>query len=126
MSVATYSQPTPAPRATARRFPAPALSLMLADGALLRLGQARGCLERGADPARHLRTAALQIRELPASLPLPAGDALAVNLADVCEYLCRQLAAVDGAAGLTTLADVCDLLGEIRRACLTLPAPARM
>jgi flagellin-specific chaperone FliS len=100
------------------------LSLMLVNGALQHLGHARECIERGVEPQRHLRAATLTIRELPALLGLPAGDSLATNFADLSDYMCRQLGAVDGDAGVATLDDMCDLLREIRCAWVTGPAAA--
>ena len=99
---------------------------LLVDGALERIGLARSCLEGGTDPGRHLRTAVLQIREVGASLESSCADAaMAANLADLSDYMCRQLGGVEDYAALTTLADVSDLLRELRCAYVTVPAVMR-
>jgi flagellar protein FliS len=105
---------------------APAAFCLLVDGALERIGLARGCLERGTDPGRHLRTAVLQVREVGASLESSCADAaMAANLADLSDYMCRQLAGVEDYAARTTLADVSDLLRELRCAYVSVPAVTR-
>jgi len=103
---------------------APGLSLMLVEEALERMGLARACIERAADPGCHLLSAARRIRELPSALAGAADSALVANLADVAEYICRRLCSVGDATDLATLADMCDLLREIRCAWVTESAPA--
>jgi len=100
---------------------APVLSLVLVDEALQCLGRARACIGGAADPARHLRSAVLRIRELPGALAGAADSALVANLADLSEYICRQLGRVGDPTDLSTLADMCDLLREIRCAWVTPP-----
>jgi len=106
----------------AQRTPAvvQAVAHTLMDGALERIGLARRCLRRGREPTHHLRIATLQIREALACLAHGAEAATAANLADLSDYLCRQL--ICEGDGLTALAYVCDLLGELR--CAYLPPPA--
>jgi flagellin-specific chaperone FliS len=98
-----------------------ALSLMLVNGAMQCIDVARECIERGHDPRRHLRSAVLRVRELPAMLGMCTKQPLAVNFADLCEYICRQLNAVGDEGGLPRLDESCDLLREICRAWVTLP-----
>ena len=98
-----------------------AVSLALLDGALERLGLARRSLQRGREPAHHLRIAILQIREATAYLAAGAEADIAANLLDLADYMGRQLGAASQRDGLTALANVCDLLRELRCAYL---APA--
>jgi flagellin-specific chaperone FliS len=101
---------------------ASALSVMLISGAMQCIEAARDCVEGGHDPRRHLRSAALRIRELPATLSMPANDPMAVSFADLCDYICRQLSTVGDERGLPSLEGSCDLLREIGRAWMTLPS----
>lgn len=122
MAVATHdcepdhvAQPASPPGA------APVRSLLLVYGALERIDLARTCIEAAADPRRHLHSAVLRVRELPGALAGTEDAALVANLVDVSEYICRRLVNVDDRAGLATLADMCDLLREIRCAWVTPP-----
>jgi flagellin-specific chaperone FliS len=115
--------PTSGPaRATALPALAPAtvhaLSLAVLESALERLSLARRCLQRGRDPAHHLRIASLQIREATTCLAAPAEAAIAANLCDLADYMCRELGTAATGPGLTALANVCDLLRELRCAYL--------
>jgi flagellin-specific chaperone FliS len=101
---------------------APVLSLLVVDEALEFLALAGTCIEDGSDPRPHLLSAMVRVRELPSLLPVPAGDALAVNFAELIGYICRQLSHIAEPASLSTLADMCDLLREIRCAWVTPPA----
>jgi flagellin-specific chaperone FliS len=105
---------------------APVRSLLLVDGALERIDLARACIEGAADPRRHLHAAVLRVRELPQALAGAGDSALVANLADVSAYICRQLGSVGDHAGLATLADMCDLLREIRCAWVTSPVAANI
>jgi flagellar protein FliS len=69
------------------------LVLMLMDGAQQRIQAARGCLERGdrAQKAQMLQRALAIIDELRASLDPQRGGPLAQNLADLYDYMSRQL-----------------------------------
>ncbi len=69
------------------------LILMLMDGALDRLAQARGCMANGAaaDKNQLLSSAIAIIDELRISLDLKAGGPIAANLDDLYDYMCRQL-----------------------------------
>jgi flagellin-specific chaperone FliS len=96
---------------------------MLVNGALKCIEAARTCIAQGHDPRRHLRAAALRIRELPATLTPTSGDPMAAQLSDLCDYICGKLQAVGDEEGLPSLDEGCDLLREICRAWVTLPAP---
>jgi flagellin-specific chaperone FliS len=98
---------------------APVLSLLVVDEALESLALAGICIEDGSDPRPHLLAAMVRVRELPALLPVPPCDPLAVNFAELIGYICRQLSHIAHPAGLSTLADMCDLLREIRCAWVT-------
>ena len=105
---------------------APALSLRLVDGALECIDLARACIERAADPRGHLRSAMLRVRKLPCTLAWAADSALLANLADLSEYICRRLYAAGDDADPRGLAEMCDLLHEIRKAWMTVPDSADM
>lgn len=121
MPVATLSKLRADHGAPVVRAPAAAapLSLTLVEGARECIELARDCISRGDDPRRHLRWAMTRIRKLPAALA-PAGDTeILLILADLCEYICRELRSVHNSAGLATLERMYDLLREIRGAWVT-------
>ncbi|HYL71275.1 MAG TPA: flagellar protein FliS [Candidatus Dormibacteraeota bacterium] len=120
---ATPELPVKAACTAAARTPAvvQAVALTLLDGALERIALGRRCLRRGSEPTHHLRIATLQIREAIGCLALGAEAAIAANLGDLADYMCRQLGAA-AAHELTALANVCDLLRELR--CAYLPPAA--
>lgn len=102
------------------------LILLLLDGALARIAQARGCSERGAvaDRITHLNRTLAIVGELRASLD-PAGGVIAGNLDNLYEFMTRQilLAHVDPRPEI--LDGVTALLQEIRSAWILIPADAR-
>ena len=100
---------------------APVLSLKLVDSALQRIDLARACIERAGDPRGHLHAAMLHVRRLPCTLAWSADSALLANLADLSAYICRRLHAAGDDADPSGLAQMCDLLHEIRRAWMTVP-----
>jgi flagellin-specific chaperone FliS len=110
----------PKPAATSQPG-ASALSLMLVNGAMQCIDFARDCIERGEDTRRHLRSAALRVRELPATLSMPADHPMVVSFSDLCEYINRQLSTIGDEQGLPDLEASCDLLREICRAWMTVP-----
>lgn len=121
MPAATLSKLRADHSAPVVRAPAAAapLSLTLVEGARECIELARDCISRGDDPRRHLRWAMTRIRKLPAALA-PAGDTeILLILADLCEYMCRELRSVHNSAGLATLERMYDLLREIRGAWVT-------
>jgi flagellin-specific chaperone FliS len=100
------------------------LSLTLIEGARECLELARDSISRGDDPRRHLRWAATRIRKLPAALAPPGDMEILAILADLCEYICRELRSVHNSTGLATLERMYDLLREIRGAWVTDGGPA--
>ena len=92
------------------------LSLTLLEGARECVALARECISRGDDPRPHLRWAMTRIRKLPAALAPPGDTEIHAILADLCEYLCRELRSVHDSSGLATLERMYDLLREIRGA----------
>src|SRR5262245_3714470 len=103
------------------------LIVMLMDGALERLAQARGCIKNGAltDKNHLISTAVAIIDELRCSLDLANGGPIAANLDDLYDYMCRQLVKANLSNRIETLDEVSQLLGEIRSAWIALPAEAR-
>ena len=103
------------------------LIVMLMDGALDRIAQARGCIQHNAtgDKNSLLSSAIAIIDELRCSLDLKAGGPLAANLDDLYDYLCRQLVKANLSNRAETLDEVAQLLNEIRSAWIALPAEAR-
>ena len=101
--------------------------VMLMDGALERLAQARGCIANGAliDKNQLISTAIAIIDELRVSLDLKAGGPIAANLDDLYDYMCRQLIKANLNNRVETLDEVSHLLNEIRSAWIALPAEAR-
>ena len=103
------------------------LILMLIDGALQRIAQARGCIEHGAiaEKARLLHTAVMIVEELRASLDLRAGGSIAANLDDLYDYCCRRLVLANAQNRTDLLDEVSHLLREIRSAWAALPPEVR-
>jgi len=103
------------------------LIVMLMDGALDRIAQARGCIQHHAlGQKNHLLHAAVSIvEELRASLDLKMGGTIAANLDDLYDYCCRQLIKANMQNHAPTLDEVTHLLGEIRSAWIALPQEAR-
>jgi flagellar secretion chaperone FliS len=103
------------------------LIVMLMDGALDRIAQARGCIQHstGADKNGLISSAVAIIDELRCSLDLKAGGTIASNLDDLYDYLCRQLVKANLTNRTEVLDEVSHLLSEIRSAWIALPADAR-
>ncbi len=103
------------------------LIVMLMDGAMERLAQARGCMANNAiaDKNQLISAAIAIIDELRISLDLKNGGAIAANLDDLYDYMCRQLVKANLNNRVETLDEVSHLLGEIRSAWLAMPAEAR-
>ena len=103
------------------------LIVMLMDGALERIARARGCIVNNAliDKNHLLSSAVSIIDELRCSLDLANGGAIAANLDDLYDYMCRQLVKANLSNRVETLDEVAHLLGEIRSAWIALPAEAR-
>jgi flagellar protein FliS len=103
------------------------LIVMLMDGALERIAQARGCMQHGVagDKNALIASATAIIDELRCSLDLKAGGSIAANLDDLYDYLCRQLIKANVDNRIATLDEVTQLLNEIRNAWIALPVEAR-
>jgi flagellar secretion chaperone FliS len=110
------------------------LTRMLMDGVLERL-EAAGELGEDGDPLAAgdlLEAAVLLIRELRARLDLHSGGALAANVDDLYDYMCRRLGAhlrlsdaTDPTNGLAALHEVSHLLDALRSAWAFMPAEVR-
>jgi flagellar protein FliS len=103
------------------------LIVMLMDGALERIAQARGCIQHDALPEKNrlLAAAVSIVEELRSSLDLKLGGTIAANLDDLYDYCCRQLIKANMQNHVPTLDEVTHLLGEIRAAWIALPQEAR-
>lgn len=103
------------------------LIVMLFDGALERVAAARGCIDRNdmAEKARLLNRAVSIVGELRASLDTKAGGQIAVNLAELYDYICRRLLKANSESNAAILDEVTRLLHEIRGAWLAIPQEAR-
>ena len=102
--------------------------LMLFDRIGERVAQARAALEGRVSREKHrlLATAVQIVGELRSSLNVRGGDPLAVNMSDLCDYMCRQLAAANLQNRIATLDEVSHLLREARIAWVMLPPEARV
>ena len=102
------------------------LILMLLDGAIQRIAQARGCTANGAkvDATLHLQRALAIVGELRASLDLSKGQ-IAENLDALYDYIGRQLLIAHVPAKRDNLAHLSSLLGEIRSAWAAIPPAAQ-
>ncbi len=102
------------------------LIMMLLDGALTRIAQAKVCGERGEKIAKstHLQRALAIIGELRASLDLSQGP-LARNLDDLYDYITRQLLIGQATSDPKVLTGASSILVEIRGAWAALPVEAR-
>jgi flagellar protein FliS len=103
------------------------LIVLLMDGALERIARARGCIQNGAlaDKSQLIGSACAIVDELRCSLDLARGGAIAANLDDLYDYMCRQLVKANLENRVEILDEVSHLLGEIRSAWIALPAEAR-
>jgi flagellar protein FliS len=99
------------------------LVLMLMDGAMQRIAAAHGCLERRdlGQKAQLLQRAITIIAELRGSLDHQRGGALAQNLAELYEYMTRQLVRANAENKLHLLEEVSGLLAEVRSAWVAVP-----
>jgi flagellar protein FliS len=99
------------------------LVLMLMDGAMQRIAAAHGCLERRdlGQKAQLLQRAIAIIAELRGSLDHQRGGALAQNLAELYEYMTRQLVRANAENKLHLLEEVSGLLAEVRSAWVAVP-----
>jgi flagellar secretion chaperone FliS len=102
------------------------LVVMLMDGALTRIAQARGCTERRnkAERLTHLNKALALVAELRASLDMNQGT-IAENLDSLYDYMTRQLLKAHVGDDVAPLDEVSRLLQEIRGAWTALPPTGR-
>lgn len=102
------------------------LILLLLDGAIQRVAQARGCTANGQklDATLHLQRALAIVGELRASLDLSRGQ-IAENLDALYDYIGRQLLLAHVPSRRENLAEVSALLGEIRSAWAAIPPAAQ-
>ena len=102
------------------------LIVMLMDGALEHIGAARGAMDHGEVPTRNrLIHRAVEItQELHASLNMESGGQIAANLADLYDYMGRQLVRANLENRPELLDEVANLLRQIRSAWIQIPAQA--
>jgi flagellar protein FliS len=97
------------------------------DGALERIEAARERLLDGdAAGQSQLRSAVMIITELRADLDLPRGGAIAANLDDLYDYMCRRLGAADLQNGIAALDEVSHLLDALQSAWNYMPVEVRV
>ena len=103
------------------------IARLLMDGALERIEAAREHLVNGEQPERQsqLRSAVMIISELRADLDLPRGGAIAANLDDLYDYMCRRLRAADLQNGIAALDEVSHLLDALQSAWNYMPVEVR-
>jgi flagellar protein FliS len=102
------------------------LVVMLMDGAIERITTARGCLNRGeiAEKAQLLNRAVSILGELRGCLDMAKGGAIADNLGELYDYMCRRILTASSENRGEVLDEVSTLLHEIRSAWLAI-APKR-
>ncbi len=103
------------------------LVLMLMDGALERIAEARGCIEHGdiVRKAKLLSQAVHILTELRSSLDLAKGGDLAKNLDSLYDYMTRQLARGNVESKIQYLDEVTSLMSQIRSAWVAVPMALR-
>jgi flagellar protein FliS len=103
------------------------LILMLMDGALQRIANARGCIEGGklAEKSQLLHRVVQIIGELRGSLDMSAGGKIAANLSELYDYMCNRLLKASLENNVSVLDEVSGLLREIRSAWIAIPQEAR-
>jgi flagellar secretion chaperone FliS len=103
------------------------IARLLMDGALERIQAARERLLDGdAAGQSQLRSAVMIITELRADLDLPRGGAIAANLDDLYDYMCRRLGAADLQNGIAALDEVSHLLDALQSAWNYMPVEVRV
>jgi flagellar protein FliS len=104
-----------------------ALVLMLMNAARERIATARGCIERReiAHKARLLHSCVTIIAELQGTLNLSEGREVARNLSALYDYMIRQLLLANAADDIACLAEVENLLGELRSAWIAIGPEVR-
>jgi flagellar protein FliS len=104
------------------------LIVMLMDGALDRIAHARGCIEHGnlVEKNRLLHRSIEILGELHASLDMAGGGGLAINLADLYDYMCSLLLKASLENRMDPLNEVTGLLHTLRDAWSEMPADQRI
>lgn len=94
------------------------LIVMLMDGLLDRIAAARGAIEHGSaeTKASMLHRAVAIVDELRGSLNMAAGGSIAANLADLYDYVARQLTRANAESRTELLDEVSNLIREVRGA----------
>jgi flagellar protein FliS len=94
------------------------LVLMLMDGVMDRLANARGCIERHetARKAQLLHSCVILLGELRGSLNLAQGGALARNLSELYDYMVRQVLRANVESNVEYVKEVSSLMAEVRSA----------
>jgi flagellar protein FliS len=94
------------------------LVVMLYDGALDRIQQARGCAEHGraGEASAAIGRAIAILDELRGALDFDKGGPLAANLEDLYAYAGRRLLAASASGDVRILDEVAALLRELREA----------
>ncbi len=102
------------------------LIVMLYDGALDAIAQARGHLAAGriADKGRALTRAIAIVDEGLRACLDPAGGEIAAHLAELYAYMCRRLLLAGANNDAAALDEVTALLAELRGAWASIDAPA--
>lgn len=100
---------------------------MLMEGALDKVATAKGCIERNdlEGKSRQITWAMSIIGGLRSSLDMDAGGAIAVNLDDLYDYMTRRLVDASIQNDSAALAEVIDLMLEIKGAWDAMPDEVR-
>ena len=100
---------------------------MLMEGALDKVATAKGCIERNdlEGKSRQITWAMSIINGLRTSLDLEAGGEIAVNLDDLYDYMVRRLIDASAQNDADALAEVIDLMLEIKGAWDAMPEAVR-
>jgi flagellar secretion chaperone FliS len=103
------------------------LTWALMDNVLERIEAARDCdiQDRGVETRRLLDSAAMIIGELRAALDLHQGGAIAANVDELYDYMCRRLKVAGLRNGTAALEEVSHLLYALRSAWAFMPAEMR-
>lgn len=103
------------------------LIVLLLDGALERIAQARGAIVNGSQEtkARLIHRTVAIVDELRGSLNFEAGGEIAANLGALYDYAGRQLMKANLESRADLLEEVASLLREVRGAWVAMPASAR-
>jgi len=93
----------------------------LVNGAARHIAGARACAHADARRDRFIDCAVSTLRALRGSLDLTSGDTMAASLDDLYEYMSAQLRKAQHQGCSAPLAEVSDLLNEIRMAWFAVP-----